>query len=109
MIYFRRGYHTEGHHDSIGIFFPYFGDEQSAHAGTSATTQRMRKLESLEAIAALSLFADNIEDRVDELGTLGVVTLGPVVTCATLSEHEVVRTEYLAKRPRTDRVHRPRL
>lgn len=108
-MYLRRRYHAEGHHDSVGIFLAYFGDEQSAHASTGAAAQRMRELESLEAIAALGLFADDVQNGVDELGAFGVVALGPVVAGAALPEHEVVRPEYLAKRSRTDRVHRPGL
>jgi len=64
------------------------------------------ELEALEAVAALSLLADNIEDGVDELGTLSVVTLGPVVTGTRLSEDEVVWAEDLAEWARADRVHR---
>ena len=56
----------------------------------------MRDLEALEAVAGLGLLADDIEDRVDELGSLGVVTLGPVVTGSGLAEDEVIRTEKLA-------------
>ena len=39
----------------------------------------MSDLEALEAIAALGLLADDIEDGIDELGTLGVVSFRPVV------------------------------
>ncbi len=38
------------------------------------------QLEALQTVVTLSLLTDDIEDGVDELGTLGVVTLGPVVT-----------------------------
>lgn len=108
-MYLWRGYHAERHHDSVGIFLAYFRDEQGAHAGAGAAAERMRELESLEAVAALGLLADNVQDGVDELGALRVVALGPVVTGATLPEHEIVWPEYLAKRSRTDRVHRSRL
>jgi hypothetical protein len=66
-------------------------------------------LEALKAIAALSLATDDIEDLVDKLSTLSVVTLGPVVayfvllvslfwrgvnlTSTALAEDEVVGTE----------------
>ena len=33
----------------------------------------------MEAVAVLVLLADDVEDGIDELGTLGVVALGPVV------------------------------
>ena len=38
------------------------------------------ELEALEAVAGLGLLADDVADGVDELGTLGVVTLGPAAT-----------------------------
>jgi hypothetical protein len=62
-------------------------------------------LETLEAVASLGLTADNIDDLVDELGTLGVVTLSPVVTSTRLTEDEVVGAEELAERTGTDSVH----
>jgi hypothetical protein len=62
-------------------------------------------LETLEAIAGLGLLADNVEDGVDELSTLGVVTLGPVVTGSGLTEDEVVGAEDLAVRAGADGVH----
>jgi proteasome assembly chaperone (PAC2) family protein len=62
-------------------------------------------LESLQAVARLRLLADDVEDGVDELGSLSVVTLGPVVTCSRLSEDEVIRAEDLAERAGADRVH----
>jgi hypothetical protein len=62
-------------------------------------------LEALEAIATLSLLTDDVKDRVDELSTFGVVTLGPVVTGTGLSEDEVVRSEELTERSSTDGVH----
>lgn len=43
---------------------------------------------------------------VDELGTLGVVTRGPVVTGAGLTEDEVVGAEDLAVGTSADGVHR---
>jgi hypothetical protein len=62
-------------------------------------------LETLEAIATFGLLSDNVEDGVDELGTLGVVTLGPVVTGTSLSENEVVWSEELTEWSSSDGVH----
>jgi len=66
-------------------------------------------LEALEGIAGLGLLANNVEDGVDQLGTLGVVTLGPVVTSTRLAEDKVVGAEDLAERTSTDGVHGSRL
>jgi len=63
------------------------------------------QLEALQAVAALGLLAHDIEDRVDELGSLGVVALGPVVASTALSENKVVGAEELAKGSGADRVH----
>ena len=66
----------------------------------------MGDLEALETITALCLLADDIEDGIDELGTFGVMSLGPVVTRTGLAEYEVVWTEELSEWSGTDRIHR---
>lgn len=65
----------------------------------------MSDLETLEAVAALGLTTDDIQDLVDQLGTLSVVTLGPVVASTGLTEDEVVGAEQLAEGTGTDGVH----
>ena len=65
----------------------------------------MGNLESLKAVATLSLLSDNIEDGVDELGSLGVMSLGPVVSGSGLSEDEVVGSEELSEGTGSDGVH----
>merc|ERR1719384_1229248 len=55
----------EGVHDSVWVLLADLGDEESAHAGSSSTAERVRQLESLEAVAGLGLFADDVEDGVD--------------------------------------------
>ena len=40
----------------------------------------MGKLETLHAITALGLLPHNIEYRVNELGSLCVMTLGPIIS-----------------------------
>jgi hypothetical protein len=69
----------------------------------------MCKLESLKTVTALGLLADNIEHRVYELCTFCVVSLGPVIARAALTEHEIVGSEDLTERTRSYRVHRTRL
>mmetsp|Transcript_21139 Transcript_21139/g.29810 ORF Transcript_21139/g.29810 Transcript_21139/m.29810 type:complete len:311 (+) Transcript_21139:547-1479(+) len=95
----------EGSHHPVGVFLTDLGDKESTHTRTSTTTHRVGDLETLEAVARLGFFTDNVEDRVDQFSTFGVVTLGPVVTGSGLSEDEVVRAEDLAKRTGTDGVH----
>jgi hypothetical protein len=92
-------------HHTIWVFLTNLGDHQSTHTRTCPTTKGVAKLESLKAIAALGFLADNIENRVNQLSTLGVVTLCPVVTCTSLSEDKVVRAEKLSKGTCTDRIH----
>lgn len=41
---------------------------------------------SLKAVGALSLLADDVHDRVDELSSFGVVTLGPIVSGRRLTK-----------------------
>ena len=93
-----------GHH-TIGELLADLGDQQSTHTGTSTTTERVGDLETLEAVAALSLATDDIQDLVDKLGTLSVMTLGPVVAGTGLTENEVVGAEELAEGTGADGVH----
>jgi hypothetical protein len=62
-------------------------------------------LETLQAVTALSLAANHVNDLVDQLGTLSVVTLSPVVTGTSLTEHKVVRAEEAAERTSADGIH----
>lgn len=64
---------------------------------------------TLKTVAVLRLLAHDIENGIDKLGTLSVVTLGPVVPGSGLPEHEVVWAEDLAVWPRPDTVHGSRL
>merc|ERR1719439_212705 len=99
----------EGEHHTVGVLLADLGDEEGSHTGTGTTTEGVAELEALEAVAGLGLLADDVEDGVDELGTFGVVTLGPVVTGTSLTEDEVVRAEELTERTGTDGIHGTRL
>jgi len=100
-----RGNDGESGHHAVGKLLADLGDEQSTHTGTSTTAERVGDLETLEAVAALSLTTDNIENVVDKLSTLSVVTLGPVVASTGLTENEVVGAEELTERTSTDSIH----
>ena len=65
----------------------------------------MGDLESLEAIATFGFLSNDIEDGVDKLSTLSVMTLGPVVTGTGLSEDEVVWSEELSEWSGSNGVH----
>merc|ERR1712195_122279 len=95
----------EGAHHAVGVLFTDLGDQKCSHTGTGTTTEGVGNLESLEAIAALSFLADDIEDGVDELGAFGVMSLGPVVSGTGLSEDKVVGAEELSERSSTDGIH----
>merc|ERR1719291_44284 len=100
------GWHDgESGHDSVWVLFSDLGDEEGSHTGSGTTTEGVGDLEALEAVAALSLLTDDVEDGVDELSTFGVVTLGPVVTGTGLTEDEVVGSEELTEGTSTDGVH----
>ena len=99
------GDHGEGFHDSVGVFFSDLGDQEGTHTGTGTTTQGVGDLETLEAVAAFSFLSHDVQNGVDEFGTFGVVTLGPVVTGTSLAKHEVVGAEKLTERTGTDGVH----
>ena len=100
-----RGHDGESAHHSVGVFLTDLGDEECSHTGTGTTTEGVGDLESLEAIATFGFFTDDIKDGVDEFGTFGVMSLGPVVTGTGLSEDEVVGSEELTEGSGTDGVH----
>lgn len=100
-----RGDDGEGSHHAVGELLTDLGDQQGTHTGTGTTAERVSDLETLEAVTALSLTTDNVENLVDKFGTLSVVTLGPVVTGSRLTENKVVGAEKLAKGAGTDGVH----
>mmetsp|Transcript_13666 Transcript_13666/g.19951 ORF Transcript_13666/g.19951 Transcript_13666/m.19951 type:complete len:499 (-) Transcript_13666:33-1529(-) len=95
----------EGEHDAVGVLLADLGDQEGAHTRAGTATHGVGDLEALEAVAGLGLLAHDVKDGVDELGALGVVTLGPVVAGSGLAEDEVVGAEELAERSRADRVH----
>jgi len=100
------GWHNRvGNHLSVWVLFSDLGDEEGSHTGSGTTTERVGDLESLEAVTAFSFLSDNIEDGVNELSSLSVVTLGPVVTSTGLSEDEVVWSEELTEWAGSDGVH----
>mmetsp|Transcript_35215 Transcript_35215/g.52280 ORF Transcript_35215/g.52280 Transcript_35215/m.52280 type:complete len:402 (+) Transcript_35215:349-1554(+) len=103
------GNDAEGLHDPVGVLLTNLGDQQGSHAGASATAQGVAHLETLQAVAAFGLLSDDIQDGVDQLGTLGVVALGPIVASSGLAEDEVVRAEQLTERTSADAVHGARL
>lgn len=101
----RRWHDGEGSHHAVGELLADLRDEQSTHTSTGTTTQRVGDLEALKAVTALSLTTDDIQDLVDQLSTLGVVTLGPVVAGTGLAEDEVVGAEQLTEGSGANGVH----
>ena len=65
-----RGNDGESVHDAVWVLLPDLADEQGAHARPGAAPEGVGQLEALQAVAALGLLANDIEDRVDQLGTL---------------------------------------
>jgi len=94
-----------GDEESVGVFFSDLGDEESSHTGSGTTTQGVGDLETLEAVAAFGLLSHDVEDGVDEFGTFGVMTFGPVVSGSGLAEDEVVGSEELTEGASSDGVH----
>lgn len=93
-----------GHH-TVGELLTDLGDEEGTHTGTGTTTKGVGDLETLEGVTALSLATNNIDNLVNQFGTLSVVTLGPVVTSTGLAEDEVVGAEKFTEGTSTDGIH----
>jgi len=90
---------------SVWVLLSDLGDEKGSHTRSGTSSEGVGNLESLKAITTLSLLSDDIEDGVDELSSLSVVTLGPVVTGTSLSENEVVWSEELTEWSSSNGVH----
>ena len=101
-VYLGRGYYGEGVHDPVRVLLTNLRDEESSHSGSRSSSERVSELEALKAVAALSLLTDDIEHLVDELSSLGVVSLGPVVSGSGLTEDEIVRSEELTEGASSD-------
>ena len=99
----------EGHHHSVWVLLSDLGDQKSSHTGSGTSSERVAHLESLEAITRLGLLSDDIKNGIDQLSSLGVVTLGPVVTGTSLSEDEVIWPEDLSVWSRSNTIHGTRL
>jgi hypothetical protein len=95
----------EGSHHTVGELLTDLGDQERTHTSTGSTTKRVGDLETLKAVASLSLTTNDIEDLVDELSTLSVMSLSPVVASSRLTEDEVVGAEELTERTSTDGIH----
>lgn len=70
------------------------GISVAMHTGARAATKRVGHLKALEAIAVLRLLADDIENSVNKLGALSVVTLGPVVTGTRLKRKWSINCQF---------------
>jgi hypothetical protein len=95
----------EGGHHTIWELLADLGNQERTHTGTSSTTEGVGDLETLKAVTSLSFTTNDIEDLVDKLSTLSVMTLSPVVTSTRLTEDEVVWAEKLTEWTSTDSIH----
>ena len=63
--------------------------------------------EYLCAVSCEGVRADHIPDRINQFGTVGVLSIRPIIACTGLPEDEVVYPEGLAKGARAGAVHGP--
>lgn len=75
----------------------------------SQIQEQIADLHTLQAIAILRFLSNDIENRINQLRSLRVMPLGPVVSSTGLSEDEIIRPEDLTVLPRSDAVHGPGL
>ena len=59
----------------------------------------------MQAVTILGLLAHDVENGVDELGSLGIVTFRPIISGAGLAEDEIVGAEDLAVGAGSDGIH----
>merc|ERR1740115_437698 len=99
----------EGLHNTVWVLLTHLGDEEGAHTRSSASTERVAKLEALQAITTFCLLTHDIKDGIDQLSAFCVVTLCPIVSCSGLTEDKIVWTEKLSKWTSSHTVHGTRL
>jgi len=98
-----------GGSDSVWVSISDLQQKQGSHTGTGSSSKGVEELESLRSIALLDFHADSVQDFLDQFGTFGVVTLGPVVTSSVVSEAHVVGLEKRSDGASFDHVHSSRL
>lgn len=81
-------------HHPIGELFPELRQQQTAQPSSRSASKRLEKLEPLKRVAALGLLADNLENRVDELCTFGIVYIASSVLCSMFPFDDVSRTSF---------------
>ena len=96
-------------HPQVLLTFSDLGQQQGTHSGASTTTQGVCKLESRQAVTSLGLAANNVNDLLNQLSTLGVVALCPVVGGRRLAIDKVVGSEQLTQGSCPHSVHGGRL
>mmetsp|Transcript_18383 Transcript_18383/g.45606 ORF Transcript_18383/g.45606 Transcript_18383/m.45606 type:complete len:455 (-) Transcript_18383:69-1433(-) len=96
---------TVGADDTVGVFLLDLGDKKSSHTGTGTSSHGVGDLETLKDVAGFGFLSDTFHDGVNEFSSLGVVTLGPVISGSTLSEDKVIGAEELSERSTANGVH----
>merc|ERR1719223_2657277 len=94
-----------GAHNAIGVIFADLGYEKGSHTGSGTSSHGVGNLESLKHVTSLGFLADDVHDAIDELSSLGVVTLGPVISSSALSVYKVIGAEDLSVLSAADGVH----
>merc|ERR1719391_1810808 len=79
--------------------------QQSTHSRARAAADRLRQLKALRTVARLRLAADDVNRLIDQLGALGVMTLGPIVARTRRTEAHIVGLEQRAHRRGFDHIH----
>jgi hypothetical protein len=91
--------------DTVGVLLLDLGNKESSHTRSGSTSHGVGKLKSLKDIATFTLLADTLHNRIYEFSTLGVVTLGPVVTSSTLAKDEIIGTEKTSEGSSANGIH----
>ena len=101
----RRRHDGEGERDPVGVLIADFGDQERAHSRSRASTEGVGHLETLQAVRGLNFLTNDIEDGINQLCSLLVMTLCPVVFCSSLSKHKIIWPKYLTIGSCANRVH----
>jgi len=85
-----------GRDHSIWILFADLREQKSAEARSGSTADRMNELKPLKQIAAFRFVTKLIENWLEQLRSLGVVSLRKVIPSSRLTADERVGSEQLS-------------
>ena len=85
----------EGANQTIRELLSQFGKDKGTQTRPSSSSDRVRQLETLQAITSLGLLTNSLQHFFSNLSTLCIMSLSPVVSCSISTSNKVVGVKQL--------------